>query len=85
VPRRVAHMKSNSGQGLVEYLILLCLVTVSSIAVVSIVGQNIKAQYAKISNAITGKGAQVQMNHASSESYKQRGMSDYSDSSRGER
>ncbi|NBY20869.1 hypothetical protein EBQ74_11660 [bacterium] len=73
---------NNRGQGLVEYLILLCLVTVSSIAVVSIVGQNIKAQYAKISNAITGKGAQVPMSQAHSESYKIRGMDDYFESSR---
>jgi len=75
-------MKKQSGQGLVEYLILLCLVTVSSIAVISVVGQNIKAQYAKISNAITGKGASVPMSSAKSESYKQRGMDDYFESSK---
>lgn len=74
--------RRNSGQGLIEYLILLCLVTVSSIAVVSVVGQNIKAQYAKISNAITGKGSQVPMSSASSESYKQRGMDDYFESAK---
>lgn len=74
-------MKKNSGQGLVEYLILLCLVTVSSIAVVSVVGQNIKAQYAKISNAITGKGAQIPMTTVKSNAYKQRGMDDYFESS----
>ena len=74
--------KRNSGQGLIEYLILLCLVTVSSIAVVSVVGQNIKAQYAKISNAITGKGSQVPMSSVSSETYKQRGMDDYFESAK---
>lgn len=74
--------KSNAGQGLVEYLVLLCLVTVSSIAVVSIVGQNIKAQYARISKAISGKGGQVNMDQPSSESYKSRGMDDFTDSSK---
>jgi len=74
--------KNKEGQGLVEYLILLCLITVSSIAVVSIVGQNIKAQYAKISNAITGKGAQVPMTQALTDSYKIRGMDDYVESSK---
>ena len=77
-------MKKYSGQGLVEYLILLCLITVSSIAVVSVVGQNIKAQYAKISNAITGKGAEVPMSDVKSESYKLRGMDNYYESSRSE-
>ena len=75
-------LKNKTGQGLVEYLILMCLVTVSSIAVVSVVGQNIKAQYAKISKAITGKGGQIQMEQASSDSYKSRGMDDYSESSK---
>ena len=75
-------MKKYSGQGLVEYLILLCLITVSSIAVVSVVGQNIKAQYAKISNAITGKGAEVPMSDVKSESSKLRGMDNYYESSR---
>ncbi|MCX6103272.1 MAG: hypothetical protein NT000_08435 [Proteobacteria bacterium] len=75
-------MKKYSGQGLGEYLILFCLITVSSIAVVSVVGQNIKAQYAKISNAITGKGAEVPMSDVKSESYKLRGMDNYYESSR---
>jgi Flp pilus assembly pilin Flp len=75
-------LKKNHGQGLVEYLILLCLVAVSSIAVVSVVGQNIKAQYAKISNAITGRGANIEMVRPSQDAYKIRGMDNYTDSAR---
>lgn len=75
-------VKNKLGQGLVEYLILMCLVTVSSIAVVSVVGQNIKAQYAKISNAITGKGGHIQMEQPNSDSYKVRGLDDFTESAR---
>ena len=44
--------ESRAGQGLVEYLILVCLVAVSAIAIVSVVGKNIKEQYANISAAL---------------------------------
>jgi len=47
--------KKNSGQGLVEYLILVCLITMSSIAVVSVVGANIKELYANVAHALQGK------------------------------
>lgn len=46
---------SQKGQGLVEYLVLVCLITVSSIAVVSVVGANIKELYANVAHALQGK------------------------------
>lgn len=47
--------KKTSGQGLVEYLVLVCLIAVSSIAVVSVVGSNIKELYANVANSLQGK------------------------------
>ncbi|MFM8313445.1 MAG: hypothetical protein ACKOA8_04100, partial [Deltaproteobacteria bacterium] len=46
---------NKKGQGLVEYLVLVCLITVSSIAVVSVVGANIKELYANVAHALQGK------------------------------
>lgn len=40
------------GQGLVEYLILVCLIAVSAIGIVTVVGRNIQEQYANVSAAI---------------------------------
>ena len=47
--------KNKKGQGLVEYLVLVCLLTISSIAVVSVVGSNIKELYANVANSLQGK------------------------------
>jgi len=46
---------NQSGQGLVEYLVLVCLITMSSIAVVSVVGTNIKELYANVAHTLQGK------------------------------
>ncbi|NDC24051.1 MAG: hypothetical protein EBZ49_07970, partial [Proteobacteria bacterium] len=47
--------RKSRGQGLVEYLILVCLISVSSIAVVSLVGANIKELYANVAQSLQGK------------------------------
>ncbi len=71
-------MKGNRGQGLVEYLILVCLVAVSAIAVVSVVGKNIREQYANISAALHN-GKAVKATPADAASYEARGMDDFMD------
>lgn len=49
-------MKLNqNGQSLVEYLIILALVGVSSIAIMKAVGNNISVQFAQISKALGGE------------------------------
>jgi Flp pilus assembly pilin Flp len=47
--------KNQKGQGLVEYLVLVCLITISSIAIVSVVGANIKELYANVAHSLQGK------------------------------
>jgi Flp pilus assembly pilin Flp len=72
---------SESGQGLTEYLILLCLVAVSAIAVVSVVGQNLRARYATISAALRGdKQIKKELESPEASSYQLRGFDDYTDS-----
>ncbi len=74
-------MKNNKGQGLIEYMILLALISVSAIAVVSLTGKNIKTQYANIANAIGGKGEKIQVDQVDADTYQARGMDDFMDSS----
>ncbi len=76
-------MWRNSGQGLVEYLILVCLIAVSAIAIVSVVGTNIREQYANISAAIRGKSG-VHLTDPETSSYQSRGMQDFTEGSRGQ-
>lgn len=64
-----------------EYLILVCLVSVSAIAVVSVVGQNIRARYATIASALRGdKTVKKELQEAESSSYELRGFDDYTES-----
>lgn len=75
--------KSEKGQGLVEYLILVCLVAVSAMWVVSTVGRNIQEQYANISRALThGEGRGISKTEAPTESYQGRGMGDFMENAR---
>ncbi|MBI1861830.1 MAG: Flp family type IVb pilin [Deltaproteobacteria bacterium] len=65
------------GQGLVEYLILVCLVGVATIGVVSVVGQNLRARYATISSALRGEKVEKELVSPEVESYQIRGFHDY--------
>ena len=69
-------MKSNKGQGLIEYLILVCVVSVAAIGVVSIVGRNIQEQYANISHALQ-KEKRIKMTKPDPRSYQGKGMDDF--------
>ncbi len=72
-------MNNEKGQGLVEYLILVCLIAVSAIAIVRVVGTNIKEQYRKVSYAIQGKGDQGGFTEAGQGTYKKRGLNDFTE------
>ena len=74
-------MAPNKGQGLVEYLILVCLVAVSAIAVVSVVGKNIREQYANVSSSLRG-GGKVSVTAPERSAYEARGMDDFMDSAK---
>ncbi len=71
------------GQGLIEYLILVCLIAVSAMWVVGTVGRNVQEHYADISRALgKGDGESVGRTEAEEESYRGRGMHDYMKSAR---
>lgn len=70
--------RASRGQALTEYLILVCLVCVATIAVVSVVGQNLRARYATISDALRGdRNSQRELHSPDATSYELRGMDDY--------
>ena len=72
-------MRNRLGQGLVEYLILVCLIAVSAIAIVGVVGKNIREQYANISNTITGEGKKIKTTSPATSLYEYRGMDDFTE------
>ncbi len=50
--------KNRKGQGLIEYLIIVAIVAVGSIAVMRVVGGNIHVQFANVAQALGGKESQ---------------------------
>ncbi len=74
-------MNKRKGQGLVEYLILTCLVSVAAIAIVGTVGKNIREQYANISAALRN-GKSVKLTAPDSGAVEKRGMDDFGESAR---
>jgi Flp pilus assembly pilin Flp len=70
--------QSIKGQGLIEYLVLVCLITVSSIAVVSVVGANIKELYANVAHSIQGK-RKIEFSDVEKPMYQSRSLEDFTE------
>jgi pilus assembly protein Flp/PilA len=76
-------LKCKKGQGLVEYLILVALIAVSTIGVIKVVGNNVATQYENINRALGAKNSQkLTVSNASDSSLKQKDLSNFLESSR---
>ncbi len=76
-------IKNNKGQGLIEYLILVALIAVTTIGVVKVVGNNVATQYENINRAMGAKNSQqLTVRNASDTALKQKDLSNFIDSSR---
>lgn len=51
-PTLKKHITNQRGQGMVEYLVIVCFVGIASIGLMRVVGQNIKARFGDISAAL---------------------------------
>lgn len=71
-------LKNKSGQGLVEYLIIVAIVAVGSIAVIKTVGGNINVQFANVAMALGGKDSRKKESHDVTESmYKKKDLGSF--------
>jgi pilus assembly protein Flp/PilA len=67
-------LKNQKGQGLVEYLIIVAIIAVSSIGIMRVVGHGINTKFAKIAKALGAKvdgdieQAEVKKSHYSKKS-----------------
>lgn len=56
--RRVGNFTGNiTGQGLTEYIIIVALIAIASIAAVSFFGQSVQGQFAGLAGSLAGNGA----------------------------
>jgi len=72
---------NRTGQGLVEYLVLVCLIAVSAISIVSVVGKNIQEQYTNVSQALRGE-SKISLSRPEKKNYDWRGMDDFMEGAR---
>lgn len=71
-------IKKSNGQSLIEYLILVALVAIGSIAVVRVVGQNIAKQYENINHALGAKNTErLSLSGAGKSAYSKKDLSSF--------
>lgn len=70
-------IKNKKGQGMVEYLIIVCLVAVGTMSVVRVVGKNVSVQYANIAKALGGDTQQISAGKVERHMYKKKDLSNF--------
>jgi Flp pilus assembly pilin Flp len=70
-------LNNNRGQGLIEYLVLVCIIAVGSMAVIRIVGKNVEVQFANISRALGGQDGKLAAEKVTADDYAKRDFSDF--------
>jgi len=71
-------IKSQKGQGLIEYLILVALVAVASISVVKVLQNTINSQFANTINSLQGNGRhKIQAVEVTDSLFKKKDLSDF--------
>lgn len=71
-------IKNKRGQSLIEYLIIVAIVAVGTMAVVRVVGKNVAVQFANISKALGGSDDnQLKAESVTTKMYKKRDLSNF--------
>jgi Flp pilus assembly pilin Flp len=66
--KRIAGRKSQFGQGMTEYVIIVALVAIGAIAVFSTFGHTLQDQVAAITNGLAGNGSAAQSDDSNAKS-----------------
>lgn len=74
-------IKNKKGQSLIEYLVLICLVGVGSMAVVRVVGKNVRVQFANVARALGGENDKLEAEKVNLKDYSKRDFSDFMEGS----
>lgn len=70
-------IKKLRGQALTEYLVLTALIGVASIAMIQVLGSNLRARLAVISEAVRGHRVGIEGTQAQAKHYQVRDMGDF--------
>jgi Flp pilus assembly pilin Flp len=77
-------VRNKKGQSLIEYLVLICLVGVGSMAVVRAVGKNVRVQFANVARALGGENDKLEADKVNLKDYSKRDFSDFMEGSNSE-
>ena len=69
--------KNNRGQGLVEYLILVALMAVASIAIVRVLNQTVNSKLASVTYALQGKRKVAPVETVEESYYEKKDLGDF--------
>lgn len=76
-------LRNSSGQGMIEYMILVALIAVGTIGVVRVVGYNIGVQYENINRALGAKTTgQLSIQNVDQSQLNKKDLSDFLNGSR---
>ena len=70
-------MKLKKGQSLIEYLILVALMAVSSIAIIRVLNQTVKSRFANAVHALQGTSKKVKTDSIKQTDYQKSDLSDF--------
>jgi Flp pilus assembly pilin Flp len=65
------------GQGLIEYLIIVALMGIATIAIVRVMGQTVASRFASVTYALQGKKKQVSPERIDEGTYKKKDLGDF--------
>ena len=72
-------LRNNSGQGLVEYLIIMALMAVASMAILRVLNQTVNVKFAQVTEALQGRRSSqnFQVETIQLDDVKKKDMSDF--------
>lgn len=72
--------KNNKGQSLIEYLIIVAIVAVGTMAIVRVVGKNVSVQFANVAKALgSGDDTQLKAEKIDSKMYSKKDLGNFLD------
>jgi pilus assembly protein Flp/PilA len=70
-------IRNNSGQGLIEYLIIVALMAVATIGIVRVMGQTVSAKFATITHSLQGRSKAVKADRIEESHFKNKDLGDF--------
>lgn len=72
-------VKNQKGQGLIEYLVIVALMGVATIAIVRVMGQTVSSRFATITYALQGVKRSAQAEQVDDGTYKKKDLGNFFD------